>query len=157
MDFSDISDTIIGLLIGGIAIWSYFIGPLIKKLTEKSGTANAQEHHRAATPRAAAKRPAPQPARTVAKRHIAEAGAFRPWESPLTEAPQPLTVETAPEPFISGEEGIRATSDADAGTEAQLAAMSTTPSAAAELLGSSPEDLRRGVIWAEILSPKFKD
>ena len=152
MDFSDISDTIIGLFIGGAVIWSYFISPLLKKQAEKSGESHTQK-----SVQQKRKRPAPRAISPVAQNHIAEAATFSSWKTSTSEAPQPLAVETSPTPFISGEEGIRSTSDADAGTEAQLAAMSSTPSVAAELLGATSDDLRRGVIWAEILSPKFKE
>ncbi len=156
MDFSDISDTIIGLIIGGAAIWSYVISPMLKKQSGKSENSHTQERPGPTAFRMRT-RQAPLAARTVAAEHISEAATFTPWPTAPSEAPRPLAVETAPAPFISGEEGIRATSDADAGMDAQLAAMSDAPSAAADLLGSEPEDLRRGVIWAEILSPKFKE
>ncbi|MDE6278073.1 MAG: hypothetical protein K2M06_08200 [Muribaculaceae bacterium] len=153
MDFGDISDIIVGLIVVGSGIWGIIIKPLMEGLKKQSKSGNLH-------PGQPKRRTAPRPAtarRSAAEAHISEEAAFTPWAAEPTRARQPLAVETKPAPFISGEEGIRSTVDADAGAEAELAAINDSPIYASELLGSTQEDLRRGVIWAEILKPKYQD
>lgn len=162
VDFGDLIDNIGGIIVALATVWGLVVTPTInyireqrkKKALARQGrgaahTGGARPSRAASAPR----RQAPAP-RAVAADHAAEEASFKPWPVSPAPAPAPLAVEPSVSPFISGEEGLRVTADLDT---AALPAIDTPPSAASEILGSRPDDTRKGVIWAEILRPKFMD
>lgn len=144
VDLGELGDIIIGLIIVGAALWSGVISPILEYLKKERAKQSAPAARRPkSAPRAKRKAPAPlSGVRTD----------FRPWAaSEPDEAPD--AVETRVSPFISGEEGVRVTTDEDFApvTAGEM------PSEASAFTDCDSEELRRGIIWGEILRPKYKD
>lgn len=153
MDFGEISDIIVGAIAIGSAIYGIVIKPLVeqKRRHGNGGAGVPSRPSREQSPRKYAPgRPAP---RRVPEAPVAEKAAFRPWTGAPSEAPAPMPVETAVPVLDPSLEGLRST-DA-VGVDAEFEPVADERPAAAEILGSEPDDFRRGVIWAEILTPKF--
>ena len=147
VDLGELGDIIIGIGIVGAALWGSVITPLLEHVQKGQGKPAAQKGAKAA-PRP--KRSAPAPRAQAQERKQAD---FRPWE-PSSAAEFPTGVDTRVSPFITGEEGVRSTVDVNADEGITDGAAAT---GAPESAGCDSDDLRRGIIWAEILRPKYKD
>lgn len=153
MDFGEISDIIVGAIAIGSVIYGMLIKPLVgqKRRHDSAGTGTVSGSRQVKAQRKYAPgRPAPL---RSAQAPAAEKAAFRPWAGAPSEAPAPMPVETAVPVLDPSLEGLRST-DA-VGVDAEFEPVADERPAAAEILGSEPDDFRRGVIWAEILTPKF--
>ncbi|GEM_PF-4245941 len=135
VDFGDLIDNIGGIIVALATVWGLVVTPTINYIREQRKKKALARQGRGAA-------------------HTGGARPSRAASAPRRQAPAPLAVEPSVSPFISGEEGLRVTADLDT---AALPAIDTPPSAASEILGSRPDDIRKGVIWAEILRPKFMD
>lgn len=135
VDFGDLIDNIGGIIVALATVWGLVVTPTINYIREQRKKKALARQGRGAA-------------------HTGAARPSRAASAPRRQAPAPRAVEPSVSPFISGEEGLRVTADLDT---AALPAIDTPPSAASEILGSRPDDIRKGVIWAEILRPKFMD
>lgn len=92
----------------------------------------------------------PRPNDVSAHQHISGSGR-QPAEEPASAMPIPEACVQIRKPgtgqFLSGEEGVRVTED----TPEQPSCIQTGTEG-----GISREELRKAVIWSEILTPKFK-
>lgn len=163
VDFDDISDLIVGAVLVGATVWGTIVTPILEhfKKRERAERISRKERYAPGQPPKSSAKASPSPRksapkpRPVAARHIAEAEDFKEWKGAASAAYVNPGPETKVSPFISGEEGLRVTSDVD--INAELEPIADSRPAAADILGSSAEDLRRGVIWAEILKPKYQE
>lgn len=133
VDSGDIKDIIVGVILVGTTVWGVVIAPILERI-KKRERARRMYGVRGAQYAPADKRAPRQPVTDI-----------------------PSAAKTA-HPFISGEEGVRMTS---AATEAETGSVPCTDDEcqqrASLLPGTGFDDLRRGIIWAEILRPKYKD